>query len=535
MTTRVTLGSSAPLVPTTEFSIAGTVSAGDAVYQVSGADNTVAQADASDAGKRPPIGIVESVSGSTCVVALNGEVATSLSGLTRGTVYWLGTVAGQLVSSKPATNAHPLGIAVSATALRIDTVAYGINIAGGSGTVTSAGITSADLTVSNSPITTSGVIDLALNTVPVSKGGTGLTSATEQGASLIASSSSAYVAQASSLSWRNRVINGDMRVAQRGTAAVTASNAYPVDRFYTGYLGTGTFSAQQSATAPTGFSNSMLWTTTATGTNTATNAVNFNQKIEGYSIFDLGWGSPEAKTVTLSFWVKASVAGTYNLSIVNYDYTYSYVAPYTVSAINTWEQKVITIAGPTVGIWNANNDFGIQVRWDLGSGTNYSTTANTWTSGNYARTTNQVIMRLTSGSNWSVTGVQLEVGSVATPFEVLPYEKQLELCQRYFARLSSLSGNFVGFGAGCSQTTANAIVYVKYPQQMRSAPTITQSNCAIFNTAARAIAAMGTTNYGSDSLMINIGTAAATQTVGQGVMLTGNNNASAYIDLNAEL
>jgi hypothetical protein len=542
MTTRVTLGSSAPLVPTTEFSISGTVTAGDAVYQVSGADNTVARADASDAGKRPPIGIVQSVSGGSCVVALNGEVATSLSGLTRGTVYWLGTVPGQLVDTKPASNSYPLGIAVSATELRIDTVAYGINIAGGSGTVTSAGITSADLTVSNSPITTSGVIDLALNTVPVSKGGTGLTSAVEQGASLIASSSSAYVAQATSLSWRNRIINGDMRVAQRGTAAQTVSGSvYPVDRFYAykapGWTGL-VVTSQQSTDAPAGFTNSLLYTI-ATGSNTAGYNAIIGTALEGNSIFDLSWGSSGAKTITWSFWAKSSLTGTYSVSLQNKDQSRSYVTTFNIDSSGQWEKKIITIPGDQSGVWATDNSVGIYLQsvFKTTSSATIAPSLNTWLAGNYAisSATQTLNFPSTTGRTFQITGVQLELGSVATPFELLQFEKQLELCQRYFARLSSLSGNYVGFGAGCSTTTTNALAYIKYPQAMRGTPTISQSSTAILNTSLRSVTALSTANYGNNSMALNITTASATQTIGQGIVWCGNNSAAAYIDLNAEL
>jgi hypothetical protein len=517
------------------FSISGTVSAGDAVYQVSGADNTVAQADASDAGKRPPIGIVESVSGSTCVVALNGEVATSLSGLTRGTVYWLGTVAGQLVSSKPATNSHALGIAVSATELRIDTVAYGINIAGGSGTVTSAGITSADLTVSNSPITTSGVIDLALNTVPVSKGGTGLTSAVEQGASLIASSSSAYVAQATSLSWRNRIINGDMRVAQRGTAAVSANGSYPVDR-WTYYKNTGaTASFQQSSVVPTYFANSVGLTVTTGGSATAAQYAGIQQAIEGCNVADLGWGTSAAKTITISFFVRSSITGTYCLSVYNYNGTKTYVATYSVSAQNSWQYKSVTIPGPTDGTWYTNNATGINMWFDLGTGSNGQTASvNTWlTNQDKYSTSTQANVIGTTGATFYLTGVQLELGSVATPFEMLQYEKQLELCQRYFARLSSLSGSVVGFGAGCYPSDTSAFVYIKYPQAMRSTPTLSVSSIGTFDTLAR-VTTWSTMYYGNNSMMATGTRTSVASSTGRGCVMTGS-TASAYIDLNAEL
>jgi hypothetical protein len=444
-----------------------------------------------------------------------------------------------LVSSKPATNSHALGIAVSATELRIDTVAYGINIAGGSGTVTSAGITSADLTVSNSPITTSGVIDLALNTVPVSKGGTGLTSAVEQGGSLIASSSSAYVAQATSLSWRNRVINGDMRVAQRGTASITLSGVgYPVDRFYvnkssgwTGLVAT----TQQSSNAPAGFSNSLI-TTVVTGNSSASGySYYITHPIEGTNIADCAYGTASARTMTLSFWVKSSLAGTYSISLAKASINRSFVAEYTISLVNTWEKKVITVPGDTSGTWTTDSGLGLALIFPLRIPDYTTSTLGSWQASQAMMSTasNALNFSGTSGRTFQVTGVQLELGSVATPFELLQYEKQLELCQRYFARLSSLSGSVVGFGAGCYPSDTSAFVYIKYPQAMRSTPTLSVSSVGTFDTLAR-VTTWSTMYYGNNSMMATGTRTSVASSTGRGCVMTGS-TASAYIDLNAEL
>jgi len=547
MSTRIAFTESSSLVPTTLFAISGSLAVGDAVCQVAGADKTVAKADADNASARPPIGVVHEIRGTDAVVALNGEVAAGLTGLTRGTAYWLSTTAGALVATKPATNAYLVGVAVSASELLVNTVAADLIIGGGGGSVTSFGVTSSDITVSNSPITSSGVIDLALNTVPVSKGGTGLTSATEQGASLIASSSSAYVAQATSLSWRNRIINGDMRVAQRGTTAV--NDNYPVDRWWCGENTSGAALFQQSATAPTGFVNSILATCSTGGSATGSQYATLGQNIEGSNVYDFAYGTAAAKQVTLSFWVRSSVTGTYCVAFRNthgITARQSYIAEYVISASNTWERKTIVVPGPTSGIWTVDTSTGLSVNFDLGSGSSWNTTANTWTAGagpsggGYLRTSNQANVIGTTGATFYLTGVQLELGSVATPFEMLQYEKQLELCQRYYARLSSLSGNNVGFGAGATwqggASAGRALVYVKYPQQMRSTPTVTQSGTAIYNTLVRTLEAtpLGTANYGTDSLSVNVNTGANTQTVGQGVLWTGNSS-TAYIELNAEL
>lgn len=359
---------------------------------------------------------------------------------------------------------------------------------------------------------------------------------TSVGSTVISDSSNQWVENAQSLSWRNKIINGDMRVTQRGTGAVTADSTFAVDRWAVYNTTSATFSAQQSSVAPAGFSNSYLFTVGTGASATAAQYAQIQHKIEGLNIYDLAFGTASAKTITLSFWVRSSVTGTFCVGLRNWLPDRSYVTTYSILSANTWEKKTITIAGDTGGIWHTDNRAALRVTYDFGSGGDIQTsTLNAWQTGNYYSTSSRANLIGTSSATFYLTGVQLETGSAATPFEMLQYEKQLELCQRYFARLSSLSGNYVGFGTGCSTGTNIALVYVKYPQQMRGTPTMTQSNCAIYNTTARAVTALSAAYYGSDSLSINVTTASSTQTMGQGVVLTGNNNAAAYIDLNAEL
>jgi hypothetical protein len=248
--------------------------------------------------------------------------------------------------------------------------------------------------------------------------------------------------------FRNRIINGDMRIDQRNAGALVAGatgNIFAVDRFPTGVFGSGTgrISAQQSNVVPTnaGFLKSVINTvTTADAAPSEYFGYVFQHKIEGFNIADLEWGTASAKAVTLSFWVRNSLTGTYIVTLCNENNDRTYSATYTISAANTWEQKTITVPGDTTGTWYTTTNAGIQVFWGLGGGSGRqapSTNAwNTGPGGGYAVTDAPgcVDWIATSGATFYITGVQLEAGSVATPFERRPFGTELALCQRYYQK-----------------------------------------------------------------------------------------------------
>jgi hypothetical protein len=268
--------------------------------------------------------------------------------------------------------------------------------------------------------------------------------------------------------FRNRIINGDMRIAQRGTGAFTANGNYPVDRFTLGNTSDASFSVQQDSSVPAGFVNSVKFTTTtADATLTTTQRAILNQNIEGFNVADLGWGTANAKTITLSFWVRSSLTGTFGGSLVNADSNRSYPFTYSISSADTWEQKSVTIAGDTTGTWTTNNTTGIRVFFGLGVGPDRSGTAGSWAGANYQSATGAVSVISTLNATWYITGVQLEVGSVATPFERRPFGTELALCQRYYYRISEVASNAVGM---CAATT-NARLNITFPTTMRAAPT----------------------------------------------------------------
>ena len=256
--------------------------------------------------------------------------------------------------------------------------------------------------------------------------------------------------------FKNRIINGDMRIDQRNAGAAVTVNAngnfYPVDRYRcTGANSAGVYTLQQVTDAPAGFINSLKATvTTADSTLSNTRAYVVTQIIEGFNTSDLGFGSASAKTVTLSFSVKSSVTGSFSGVIRNtFDgATTSYPFSYTISSANTWEQKSVTITAATSGTRATNNTEGMTVGFTLGASSDRLGTANTW-GGNLWGATGMTQLISTLNATFYITGVQLEAGSVATPFERRPYGTELALCQRYYEQYDAGTGFVTGyFGIG---------------------------------------------------------------------------------------
>jgi hypothetical protein len=318
--------------------------------------------------------------------------------------------------------------------------------------------------------------------------------------------------------FKNRIINGDMTIDQRNNgAAVTVSSGsgfYGVDRFNL-YSGSGTYSLQRVADAPSGFSYSEKITVTSAGSSgTASAALHFEQKIEGYTIADLGAGTSSAKTVTLSFWVKSSIAGTYSLHFGN-DTDRFYVTTYSINAANTWEQKSVTITLATSGTWNATNGRGLEVLWSLLAGSDYTTsTLNQWSTAEDYQATGSVQFGETLNATWQVTGVQLEVGSSASSFEYRPYGTELVLCQRYCFRVSGNTDNTPGYPF-TTYTNSSGIVSVPFPVTMRTAPSF------IFSGTARIQSVADSANFNSGLSIVGA------TTTGTGLSLTGASNMTA--------
>ena len=272
---------------------------------------------------------------------------------------------------------------------------------------------------------------------------------------------------------RNRVINGDMRIDQRNAgAAITPINAqYGVDRWLFSVSQASKLTSQQSSVAPTGFINSTLITSSSAYSVLAADAFWWGQRIEGLNVSDLGWGTASAKTVTVSFQVYSSLTGTFGGALANSAFNRSYPFTYTVSSANTWTSVSVTIAGDTSGTWLTTNGIGIQLMFSLGTGTTYSGTAGAWASTTYVSATGAVSVVGTSGATFYITGVQLEVGTVATPFERQLYNAQLAQCQRYLPAYRSEQNNWRLPGAAVCGATNQVFASVVFPVTTRVLPT----------------------------------------------------------------
>jgi len=254
----------------------------------------------------------------------------------------------------------------------------------------------------------------------------------------IADASGGVLAPISSV-MRNRIINGAMVIDQRNAgASVTPTNGqYTLDR----WIGYGSVSSkytiQQNAgsvTPPAGFTNYLGVTSTSAHSVSSGDYFLFRQFIEGFNVADLGWGTANAKTVTLSFWVRSSLTGTFGGTIQNSAGNRSYPFTYTITSANTWEYETITIAGDTSGTWLTNNGTGVTINFGLGAGSTYSGTAGAWAGSSFLSATGATSVVGTNGATFYITGVQLEVGIQATSFEYRQVTTELQLCQRYYEK-----------------------------------------------------------------------------------------------------
>ena len=274
----------------------------------------------------------------------------------------------------------------------------------------------------------------------------------------------------SNMAGRNRIINGDMRIDQRNAgASVTPTAGYTLDRWLVYESTDGAISIQQVSDAPSGFSTSLkATTTTADSSLGATQYCYLEHRIEGYNFSDLGFGTASAQNVTLSFQVKSSLTGTFGGVLMNSANNRCYPFTYTINAASTWETKSVTVAGDTTGTWvGATNGIGIRAIFGLGLGSTYSGTAGAWAGAELYAPTGAVPLIGTLNATWQITGVQLEAGSVATPFERRFYGQELALCQRYYYSMPSMT-NYPAFHYNFSAYT-NVIL----PVTMRTTPTVT--------------------------------------------------------------
>jgi len=327
----------------------------------------------------------------------------------------------------------------------------------------------------------------------------------------------------SSFGFKNRIINGAMVIDQRnaGSSLTPTNGQYSLDRWKCWQAASSKFSVQQSTTVPTGFRNSIAVTSLSSYSVGADEYFAVEQIIEGFNVADLNWGTANAKTVTLSFQVRSSLTGTFGGAINNGGLSRSYPFSYTISSANTWTTISVTIPGDTTGTWNTNSDGGMRVWFSLGSGSNNVGTANTWASAWYSAPTGSVSVVGTNAASWFLTGVQLEVGNIATSFDYRPYGTELQLCQRYYARVTSTSGNgAVGCGVARSSTASN--VYIKLPVTMRTIPTVPSTSTLFLNYNSdvyTAVVSDSGIQGGTDSINFFPNASSASMTTGYSVIL----------------
>ena len=280
------------------------------------------------------------------------------------------------------------------------------------------------------------------------------------------------------MGFRNRIINGAMVIDQRNAGALVSgvlAGSYVLDRWkfwVNGGSGSAAYTVQQSTISPAGFTNSVIITQTASHSPITTQYNAIAQYIEGYNVADFGWGEAGATAVTLSFWVRSSLTGTFGGAVSNSSQARSYPFTYTISSANTWEYKTITIPGDTTGTWIKNNGAGILLFWQLGVGSTYLGTATgAWQAATYLGATGATQITATNGATFYITGVQLEKGSTATSFDYRPYSTELSLCQRYYYQVAAGSSAYTQFGAGRAFSTTGGNGIVQFPIPMRTAPT----------------------------------------------------------------
>jgi len=274
--------------------------------------------------------------------------------------------------------------------------------------------------------------------------------------------------------FKNRIINGAMVIDQRNAGAsvtLTTDGTYTLDRWDFNITQASKLTSQQTTTTvPTGFSHSLKITSSSAYSVISTDSFVVQQRIEGSNVADLSWGTANAKTITVSFWVYSSLTGTFNISLSNGAFNRSYPVTYTISSANTWEQKTITIAGDTSGTWvNTNtSSAGLVLFFNLGSGSTMNGTNATWASGWLTSVSGSTSLVGTNGATFYITGVQLEKGSTATSFDYRPYGTEFVLCQRYYQQTNTFTA------VGVSANT-NIYAYISFPVTMRSSPSVGQT------------------------------------------------------------
>ena len=283
---------------------------------------------------------------------------------------------------------------------------------------------------------------------------------------------------ATPLSHRNMIINGAMQIAQRGTSSTgVTSGGYKEapDRFTTYITSIGTYTISQSTDAPAGFGKSYkIDCTTADASPAASDNFTWDTRLEGYDLQSWKKGTSSALPVTLSFWVKSNKTGNGQVNLRDLDNSRQCGNIYTISSANTWEYKTITFPADTTGVFGDDNNNSLIIEWWIDSGSNFKsgTIPTAWvnnTDNQHRNVGGTLNLADSTANNWQITGVQLELGSSATPFEHRSYGDELERCTRYYQRAEFKQGVFHGNGHIRAITSTCFIVYT-LQKKMRIAP-----------------------------------------------------------------
>lgn len=307
----------------------------------------------------------------------------------------------------------------------------------------------------------------------------------------------------------NRFINGDMLLDQRGEGAayVSPATGYNLDMWRNTLTGSSTYNIQRVSDAPAGFTNSLKVTVTSNAAPGAANNNALQQRIEGAIIPDLNLGLSTAKTITLSFWIKSSLTGTFSVSFFNSAANRSYLGTYTINSASTWEYKTITIIGDTTGTWLTTNGIGLAVWWDLGSGSNSQGAAGAWTGSFLSEVTGTVQVVNNAAATWQITNARLRAGTYDVPYIPRPYPTEVALAQRYYWKTFQAGvapaqnvGSVVG--ALCTSTPialGYPSAYLSLPQTMRTTPGFTTYNPSAANANWRDVTAGADVTVAVDS------------------------------------
>jgi hypothetical protein len=343
---------------------------------------------------------------------------------------------------------------------------------------------------------------------------------------------------------RNRIINGNMVIDQRNAgAAITANTGayFTVDRWALSGTQASKFTAQQNAgsvTTPVGFPNYLGMTVASAVTVGSSDIFSLYQPIEGYNFADLGFGTYNAKTVTLSFVVYSSLTGTFGGVLKNYAGTRTYAFTYSISSANTWTTVSVTIPGDTSGTWVGSSSAGVAfVQFGLGVGSTYSGTAGSWASANYSSATGAVSVVGTAGATWYVTGVQLEVGAKATPYEYQTYSEQLAQCQRYYVQWTGNSSatGYAFISNAVVQGSGLFFTVISLPVSMRSTPSISTNGTITGSPNAGTLSTITNIYTQQGSTLGVYGTISVTGTQGYAFVFYTYNASTSYFALSSEI